>query len=139
MKLSRPPTRKARIEIVPMIDTVFFLLVFFMMASLSMTAYRGIPVSLPRAASGSAAPSETITITVTPAGETYLEGRPVDVDALADLLRARQAAAPTLAVVIHADEGVAHGRVVGVLDAARVAGVSRLAIATAPRTSPSRP
>ena len=76
MKLSRPPTRKARIEIVPMIDTVFFLLVFFMMASLSMTAYRGIPVSLPRAASGSAAPSETITITVTPAGETYLEGRP---------------------------------------------------------------
>jgi len=131
--------RKARIEIIPMIDTVFFLLVFFMMASLSMTVYRVMPVSLPRAASGSAAPSETITITVTPGGDTYLDGRPVDLDALPSLLSARQAVAPTLAVVIHADESVAHGRVVGVLDAARVAGVSRLAIATAPRGGPRRP
>ena len=139
MKLQHPPVRKARIEIVPMIDTVFFLLVFFMMASLSMTVYRGMPVSLPRAASGSAAPSETITITVTPVGETYLEGRPVELDALASVLRDRQATSPTLAVVIHADEAVAHGRVVGVLDAARIAGVSRLAIATAPRGGPSRP
>jgi biopolymer transport protein ExbD len=139
VKLSRPPTRKARIEIIPMIDTVFFLLVFFMMASLSMTVYRGMPVSLPRAASGSSAPSETVTITVTPAGEMYFEGRPVELDALPGLLRDRQAMAPTLAVVIHADEAVAHGRVVGVLDAARLAGVSRLAIATAPRGGPSRP
>ena len=52
MKLPRTSLRRARIEIIPMIDTVFFLLVFFMMASLSMTVHRGMPVSLPRAASG---------------------------------------------------------------------------------------
>ena len=50
MKVARHPTKKARIEIIPMIDTVFFLLVFFMMASLSMTVYRGVPLSLPKAA-----------------------------------------------------------------------------------------
>ena len=45
MKFRRRPPRKARIEIIPMIDTVFFLLVFFMMASLAMTIYQGLPVN----------------------------------------------------------------------------------------------
>jgi hypothetical protein len=49
----RSTTKKARIEIIPMIDVVFFLLVFFMMTSLAMTIYQGLPVSLPEAASGS--------------------------------------------------------------------------------------
>ena len=122
-----------------MIDTVFFLLVFFMMASLSMTVYRGMPVSLPRAASGGPAPNESVTITVTGGGDTYLDGQHIEIEALAGALQARQAAAPTLAVVVHADQGVAHGRVVGVLDAARTAGVTRLAIATAPRTNSPQP
>ena len=43
-----PPRRARPIEIIPMIDVVFFLLVFFMMASLAMTVYRGLPVNLPR-------------------------------------------------------------------------------------------
>ena len=46
MRLRRPETKKARIEIIPMIDTVFFLLVFFMIASLAMTKMTGMPVQL---------------------------------------------------------------------------------------------
>ena len=71
MFVRRRPPRRARIEIVPVIDVVFLLLVFFMMASLSMTVYRGLPVNLPRASTGTEARSESAAITVTREGETY--------------------------------------------------------------------
>jgi biopolymer transport protein ExbD len=64
MKLRRRESRRARIEIVPMIDVVFFLLVFFMMASLSMAVYAGLPVNLPQAATGQVAASETASDTI---------------------------------------------------------------------------
>ena len=133
MKLTRPVRRKARIEIIPMIDTVFFLLVFFMMASLAMAVYRGVPVNLPRAATGQGAPPDSASITVTRDGVTYLDRESVAPTALGERLRARLASGRDLAVVINADADVAHGRVVDVLDQARGAGVTRLAIANAPR------
>ena len=49
MKLSLPPRKKARIEIIPMIDAIFFLLVFFMFSSLSMVKMNGLAVALPKA------------------------------------------------------------------------------------------
>jgi biopolymer transport protein ExbD len=133
VKLARRPARKARIEIVPMIDTVFFLLIFFMMASLAMAVYRGLPVTLPQAATGQTAPSESAAVTVTRDGVTYLDRERVAAAELGDRLRARVKSAPDLAVVINADADVAHGRVVEVLDQARAAGVARLAIAIVPR------
>ncbi len=48
MKLKAYQPKKARIEIIPMIDTIFFLLVFFMIASLAMTTQKGMPVNLPK-------------------------------------------------------------------------------------------
>lgn len=133
MRLARREVRKARIEIVPMIDTVFFLLVFFMMASLSMAVYRGLPVNLPSGATGQPAPAEHVAVTVERDGRTYLDREPVAPGALEARLRERAARSPGLQVVISADAEVAHGRVVDVLDAARGAGVSRLAVAVVPR------
>jgi biopolymer transport protein ExbD len=133
MRLARRTPRKARIEIVPMIDTVFFLLVFFMMASLSMTVYRGLPVDLPAGATGQAAPAESVAITVTRDGQTHLDREPVPAASVGARLRERLARAPDLAVVITADGEAAHRHVVDVLDQARGAGVSRLAIAVVPR------
>ena len=52
MRMQRRSIKKARIEIIPMIDTIFFLLVFFMISTLSMTQFKGMPVNLPKAASG---------------------------------------------------------------------------------------
>ena len=132
MKLERPARRRARIEIIPMIDVVFFLLIFFMMASLSMTVYRGLPVNLPRASTGDAAPAESASVTVTRDGQTYLDRRAVSREALGARLRDLVGANPRLAVVITADEAVSHGRVVDVLDEIRIAGVSRMAIAIRP-------
>jgi biopolymer transport protein ExbD len=132
MILRRRQPRRARIEIIPMIDVVFFLLVFFMMASLSMTVYRGLPVNLPRAATGAAPPTESAAITVARDGQAYLDHRPVTPSALGEHLRGLVTANPAVAVVITADEAVAHGRVVDVLDAVRGAGVTRMAIAVRP-------
>jgi biopolymer transport protein ExbD len=135
MILRRRDRKRARIEIVPMIDVVFFLLIFFMMASLSMTVYRGLPVNLPRAASGVTPPSETAAITVSRDGQAYLDRQPVTRAMLGERLRGLVGGNRDVAIVITADEAVAHGRVVEVLDEVRTAGVTRMAIAIRPETS----
>jgi biopolymer transport protein ExbD len=126
VKFRRRPPRKARIEIIPMIDTVFFLLVFFMMASLAMTVHGGIPVNLPKAARAEAARAP-VSVSISRGGIIYLEAQ------LSARLQARARTEPELAVVIEADTDVLHGRVVDVMDAARLAGVGKLAIAVTPR------
>jgi biopolymer transport protein ExbD len=115
-----------------MIDVVFFLLVFFMMASLSMATYRGLPVNLPQAATGREGVPDGATITVTREGQTFLDKEPVALPALAQRLRGMAAGKPGFAVIVNADDAVAHGRVVAVLDEVRGAGVGRLAIAIRP-------
>src|SRR5262245_43517699 len=119
MVLPTRASRKARIEIIPMIDVVFFLLVFFMMASLAMTIHQGLPVSLPKAASGERAVAETATITLARDGAAFLNREPVAIDALRGRLLPLLAARPDLAVVVNADREVAHARVVDVLDELR--------------------
>ena len=84
-----PPTtkRRVRIEIIPLIDVVFFLLATFVMVSLSMVKNRGIPVHLPAAATGTAqARTSTVTITLTERGELYLNKQVVSPDELAQRL-----------------------------------------------------
>jgi biopolymer transport protein ExbD len=132
MKVARHEPRKARIEIVPMIDTVFFLLVFFMMASLSMTVYTGMPVNLPQAATGVQAASESASVTVDRQGRTFLDREAVAVATLGTRVRALVDARPSLTVIVNADGEAAHRYVVDVLDALRGAGVSRIAVAVTP-------
>lgn len=115
-----------------MIDTMAFLLVFFMIASLAMTRQAGMPVNLPRAEAG--APQtwgdRQVVITLDRAGKIYLDKRPVGLASLGEALRARLANRPDLVVVVNADERVRHGEVVAAMDAAKAAGAARMAIAT---------
>jgi len=131
VKLARRPSKKARIEIIPMIDTVFFLLVFFMMASLSMTVYRGVPLSLPKAASGEPR-QDRLSISVTRDGTIYLDRDQVEPAQLTEKLRALREKDPEIVVVVSADGDVTHRHVVEAMDAARVAGISKMAIAIQP-------
>jgi biopolymer transport protein ExbD len=120
-----------------MIDVVFFLLVFFMMASLAMTLYEGLPVSLPHAASSERMKAETASITVNREGQVFLNREPVALPAL-ERLRPMLAKNRELAVVINADRDVAHARVVNTLDALRQTGAHRVAIAVVPDTTRGR-
>ena len=133
MRIQRRNPKKARIEIIPMIDTIFFLLVFFMISTLSMAQYRGMPVNLPKAASGRQAPAESAAITIDKQAQLFFNKQPVDKAELGDLLRQQLAKNADLLVVINADDGVEHGHVVEVMDIARSANVARMAIAVKPK------
>jgi len=116
-----------------MIDTIFFLLVFFMISTLSMSQYKGMPVNLPKAASGRQAPAESAAITIDKDDRLFLDKQPVDKSLLRDLLRQQLVKNPELLLVINAADGVAHGRVVEVMDIARSADVVKMAIAVKPK------
>ena len=135
MRIQRRAAKKARIEIIPMIDTIFFLLVFFMISTLSMAQYRGMPINLPKAASGQQAPADSAAITIDKANQIFLDKQAVDKTELPDLLRGQLAKNPELLLVINADDGVEHGRVVEVRDIARGDNVARMAIAVKPKES----
>jgi biopolymer transport protein ExbD len=133
MRFQRRAIKKARIEIIPMIDTIFFLLVFFMISTLSMAHYDGLPVNLPKAATGDQPPSESAAVTISPDGKITIYKQKVERDQIANFLRRRLKASPELVVLINADEHVEHGLVVDVMDQARQAGVAKMAIAVKPK------
>jgi biopolymer transport protein ExbD len=129
MRVPRRDSRKARIEIIPMIDIIFFLLVFFMVSTLSMTINRGLPVNLPKAASSQQDLRESFNITVTEDGTLFLNKEPITLSDLGQRVKAGLEKEPELVVIINADDQARHGTIVTVMDEIRLAGVSRLAIA----------
>jgi biopolymer transport protein ExbD len=132
MRVPRHAPRKARIEIIPMIDIIFFLLVFFMVSTLSMTINRGLPVNLPKAASSQQDLRESFNVTVTPDGSLFLNKEPISLAELSQRVKAGLEKEPELMVIITADDEARHGAIVAVMDEVRLAGVSRLAIAVRP-------
>ena len=133
MRIQRRSIKKARIEIIPMIDTIFFLLVFFMISTLSMTQFKGMPVNLPKASAGQQAPAESAAVTIDRNGRFFLNRQAIDKAALGDALRQQVVKNPEVLVVINADDGVEHGRVVEVMDIARSVNVAKMAIAVKPK------
>src|SRR5213595_1725488 len=73
----RRELKRTRIEIIPMIDTMFFLLVFFMLSSLALTRLNGLPVNLPHASTAPKQPATDLTITVDKAQRVYVNKEPV--------------------------------------------------------------
>jgi biopolymer transport protein ExbD len=137
MRLRRREIKKARIEIIPIIDTIFFLLVFYMISTLSMARYSGLPVNLPKAATGQQTPAESAAITIKPDGSVAIDKQDVPRTQVGEILKVRLGKNPDLLVLINADEKVAHGIVVDIMDTARQAGVAKMAIAIKPKDSRS--
>ncbi len=130
MKLPRKPLKKARIEIIPMIDTMFFLLVFFMIATLTMTNQYKMPVNLPHASGMQDNTQQKVSLTLTKEGNLFYEQEKMNTSADAVRLLARQKSGDKqMAVVINADRSVEHGRVVELMDSIRQIGITKIAIA----------
>ena len=132
MRVPRKEPEKARIEVIPMIDIIFFLLVFFMISTLSMTINRGLPINLPKAASSQRDLRESFNITVTREGDIFLNKEPITLQEISQRVQAGLVKDPELLAVINADDHAIHGAVVDVMDKVRLAGISRLAIAVKP-------
>ncbi len=104
MRIAPYQPKKARIEIVPMIDTIFFLLVFFMMASLSMTTMRGMPVNLPKSSSAQSRPVEKVVLTLTTEGYYFVDSQRVEFGQIRPALTSILKRNPDTAVVINCDQ-----------------------------------
>jgi biopolymer transport protein ExbD len=122
----RKPIEEPEIIVIPMIDVMMFLLFFFMVASLAMAVQAGLPVTLPKASSGKDEPTETVTITLRPNGEVYLNTRRTTIPALESGLEALHVTAKNL-VTMNVDLNVPYGSVVSAMDQARLAGVTSFA------------
>jgi biopolymer transport protein ExbD len=141
MRIASPrSSRRARIEIIPLIDVIFFLLATFMVVSLSMIANHGIPVHLPPAATATSRDrSDAATIAITAEGGIYFDKEPVDLEGLAARLRQLRASAVDPRVLIRGDEGARFGAVVRVLDEVRGQDIGRVSIETGARPPGAAP
>jgi biopolymer transport protein ExbD len=128
-------TKRARIEIIPLIDIIFFLLATFVMVSLSMTKNQGVQVALP--AAGSAASlgdqrdmEKAATLSVTEKGEVFFNKEKVSLAQLPYRLQTLKSAVKDPRVIINGDAGADFRVVVAVLDETRKIGITRVGIAT---------
>ena len=116
----------ARMEMTPLMDVVFLLLVFFIYAILSMSPNYGIGVSLPKAVAD-ALPGRQAVIVLTADGVTWFEGAQVEADGLAGRVATECGGKP---VLIRADEAVPIGRGLELLAELRAAGIHEVAFQT---------
>ena len=118
------------LDVTPLIDIVFQLVLFFMVSTTFVTS-PGIEVDLPRSSSQTILrDNDDLQVWVTEAGSVFVDNDPVDWSALnAAFIDARENNPSTL-VIVKADKEVDHGQVVAVMDLARSLGLNRLAIAT---------
>jgi len=132
MKIPLPVSRRrVRIEIIPLIDIIFFLLATFVMLSLSMVKNQGINVNLPVAHTGASEDRKSsITITITEGGDIYLSQEKLSFDLLPQRLKQLKANDPDLKVFINGDKKVYFESAIKVLDEVRSVGISRVAIQT---------
>ena len=119
---------KPRVEVIPMIDIMMFLLVFFVVISLKMIAGTGIDMELPGSATTQELKTSTVTVGVTKAGATVVEGKTLTPDALKDRLVALKKAQP-VEVVLAGDKDVPLQMLIQVMDTVRAAGITTVGIA----------
>jgi biopolymer transport protein ExbD len=133
MRLQDEPELPAQINIVPMIDVIFAILTFFIMSTLFLTRSEGLPVNLPKAATGQIGRPASVTVTIDPQGQLSLNRKSIQLEALEGAVRQQIKPAQELLVVLNADKAVNHGQVVEVMDRLRRVKGAKLAIATQKR------
>ncbi|MBO7061066.1 MAG: biopolymer transporter ExbD [Fibrobacter sp.] len=125
------PRRKQKdmgIEMGPLMDIVFILLIFFVVTS-SFTRETGVDVTKPQAQSASQLEKENLLIAITREGTIHMNERQVDLASLQDILKQSLAKAPDREAVVIADKGSETGVLVQVIDMCNLAGVKKVSIA----------
>ncbi|MBI2813287.1 MAG: biopolymer transporter ExbD [Opitutae bacterium] len=141
-KIKIPARKKARIEIIPLIDVIFFLLATFVLFTLSLNRIMSLPVDLPVPAPPSSAPpdkDETVTIQVSADNSLFWNRDPMEMADLPSRITAykstQDAAGKEARILIAGDEKARFGATVEVLDEVRKAGIAKFSVET--RTRPT--
>ena len=128
---SRLGIKKTRIEMLPLIDVVFLLLVFFIYAMLSMAVHRSLPVSLPVSSATEIRTEVNLTITVNDNGEIFLDNTRVSQDELQTFLlkdKQKETQNKSVQVDLFADKALSYQELYRVLDIIRTAGISNVSL-----------
>jgi biopolymer transport protein ExbD len=129
MRIGSPiPHKKARIEIIPLIDIMFFLLASFMMVSLSQTHMKGMKVNLPTGSSGETQnKKDYISLSVDRDGYFYFDKERLEMDEILKRLQEVHQTAPDAKVFVRGDKEAIHGNVIRLLNVIRSAGFYKMA------------
>ena len=120
---------KPEVMIIPMIDIMFFLLVFFMISTLYMVDMKTVSVNLPPASHAETPPTVTYLATMKNDGSLWLEDKEITKEELLKKAQAEQRRNPQFSVVLRADQGLDYGKVIALLDEMKGAGINRFGLA----------
>ena len=130
-------TDDAQIQILPLIDVIFCILTFFIMAVVQLQRPQGVNVDIPKAETGTVQPPDRLIVTLSPTGQTFLGSEEVDRNTLADKARKYLDSKPNGLVVLNASQNAFYSDVISILDLMRKIGGNRVALATNPATTPT--
>jgi biopolymer transport protein ExbD len=122
-----------RIELVPLIDVIFCILIFFILAVLQLARQQAIQINLPQATTASIQTRQTLIVSVDSIGQVYVDQTPVSMDQLFIYLQGYQKSNPQGLMLLYADQSSIYSDVVRVLDLMRSVGGDRVALATQPQ------
>ncbi len=122
--------KQPELMIIPMIDIIFFLLVFFMMSTLYMAEQHAIPINLPQATAVQQEMSQNRNITIMQDGRIMFDQEEIPLPLLQKRIQVELAKQPENIFVVRADKQAEYGHVVAVLDELKLSGARRVAVAT---------
>ena len=120
---------KPEFMIIPMIDIIFFLWLFYITNSFQTVAQKAFSVQLPHATSASAPAQLPVVFTLYAEGHITIDNNPMSIDQAEAMIKQRIQENPNASVILQADKRAAHGQVVAIMDMLKQSGVKRLAIA----------
>jgi len=128
MKINLQANKKARIEMLPLIDIVFLLLVFFIYAMLSMAVHRGLPVALPTSSSATIDKELVLSVSVKTDGTIYINRDQIPLNDLSSTLISKTKGYKEPGVLLFADRDLSYQKLFSVMDQIRTAGINRISL-----------
>ncbi|MBU2522256.1 MAG: biopolymer transporter ExbD [Proteobacteria bacterium] len=128
MKLNMNVHKSVRIEMLPLIDIVFLLLVFFIYAMLSMAVHRGLPVLLPASSTAEIEKKSTLSVTVRTDGTIYVDEKLISIENLAAFLKKKAEIDKDTGIFLFAEQTLSYQKLFRVLDQIRMAGLNRISL-----------
>lgn len=128
MKVYRPKKKTNRLDMLPLIDVVFLLLVFFIYAMLSMSVHKGVSVELPSSASAEKTEEKIISLTIKNTGEIFIDKEETALSDLASILKQKIKGNTKAGVLIFGDKTLSYQKLFDVIDQVKEAGIVRMSL-----------
>ena len=128
MKVRLQARKKPRIEMIPLIDLVFLILVSFVYGVFFMSVHRGVLVALPLSSTAAIEKQLTLTLSIQSDGALFLDKEPVPFENLGEALKLRASKSEETGVLLFADKNLPYQKLYAVLDLIRMAGLSQVSL-----------